>query len=231
MKIKSVPFLIFLLLFLAEASTDKSASDLAEFVRCNSAGKSINVVPATGAKSDSEKAMKMYLELSKNESELFRVAYTSKLDNVGASKEDFTVVTMSEATKEAFLRAFQALTLTTIRTSAILIFDKMGDAEFEYLIEAGEELMVSSFFYLAHLDDVSDPNWKWNQIITLKGQSKTVVNSLDFVMINDRKMVIVEKYDLQGLNVTSYSLTWSPYLQIGRIHTVVSYQVLFKTIA
>ncbi len=205
-------FLCLLLLqFSAQAmSTSIEAANLVEFVRSNSAGSMINIMPATGSKSNHEDAKKIYFDVAKED---LRVTYSTQFEKRNNGIQDFTVLIMSEASKEVFLRTFEIMKETKVRMSAVIIMKKMSNFDFEQFRQAGEDQMENSF-YLAHFTE--DNSYKWFQVITLKGQKKTVMNSLKFAVVNDHKMVIMDKYDLDGLIVTSYSLTWTPYFLIGK---------------
>ncbi len=123
-----------------------------------------------------------------------QVTFSTQFHKGNNILQDFTVLITSEASKEVFSNTFEILKEIKIRMSALLILKKMSDLDFKQFKQVWEYEMESSFFYLACLSD--DNSYKWFQVITLKGQSKVVLNMLEFQSVNNRNMVILEKYDL-----------------------------------
>ncbi len=105
----------------------------------------------------------------------------------------------------------------------LLVLGDMSGPGWDLLSAAGAVVRESSFSYLAHPSSPGTAGLTWYQVITLRGQEQVVANELRFqadVAEGNTTMVIEEYYDLQGLNITSYTLSWAPYMIISKyVHT------------
>ena len=92
---------------------------------------------------------------------------------------------------------------------SLLLFDKhWSQTEKRALQLVLKSLEARILFYVGTLS-ASDKSITWYQVISLK--SGTAVSELNFYP-NSRR--IIESYNLQGLQITSTSLTWAPFYTI-----------------
>ena len=97
------------------------------------------------------------------------------------------------------------LSTVLIMTRAVTIDEKeMVENRFN---EMNENVM---FFWLYNNYIENQNMMVWNRVIGLKGYDKAIVNKVE--MNNQSR--IKEEYDLQGLHLTSMSLSWFPYFHL-----------------
>ena len=87
-----------------------------------------------------------------------------------------------------------------IKRSLVLVHDIQA---FELLFA---RYLLNSLFYIYQIKES-----KWKQVLILNGNSQIVFNDIDF----NKNGLIVVKENLQGIQITTTSLTWSPYAFIS----------------
>ena len=81
----------------------------------------------------------------------------------------------------------------------------MPEKNVNQLLEIGPKRHRNSLFFLMTFDE--NKKIKWRQIMGLNNVSKLISNDLEF----DRKGLLIEKYNLQGIQIVCTGLTWAPY--------------------
>ena len=130
------------------------------------------------------------------------------MDNIGKAHKDSFGVFIFDNAKDNLLSYLTAIMQRKIKMSLLIIYGPWQNYETTLIKNHLSDLQANAFFYLA-LPTKSSAEMTWHQIISLK--SGSVINHLTFAESSSR---IIEKFDLQGLQITSTSLTWAPYLTI-----------------
>merc|ERR1712218_481503 len=68
----------------------------------------------------------------------------------------------------------------------------------------------NSLFYIAYQDSSNLNNTRFKQVISIKNTDKAVINP---IILNNFGQII-ENYNLQGLHIYSYTLSWAPFFTI-----------------
>jgi hypothetical protein len=87
-----------------------------------------------------------------------------------------------------------------IQRSLVLVHDSHV---FELLFS---RYLLNSLFYIYEIEES-----KWKQVLILKGNPQIVLNHIDF---NKNGLIVVEE-DLHGIQITTTSSTWNPYVIIS----------------
>ena len=99
-----------------------------------------------------------------------------------------------------------------VLSCTIIVMIELTREQMESINRLVDDLGKNSMFYLIYLNE-TDGRWKtsWYRVITLSGYEKAIINVVQF---NDDKM-IKEHYELNGIHITSLSLSWTPYFVLS----------------
>ena len=100
--------------------------------------------------------------------------------------------------------ALKSIQSRKIKKSLLLIPSIVNET---LLIENLQELKGNAFFYVALQGSTKT---KFKQVISLADTQKTIVTDIEL----DQYGFIKERYNLQGINIISYSLPWPPFLNL-----------------
>ena len=115
---------------------------------------------------------------------------------------------MFDATKDDLKSFLSAITHRRIKMSLLIISEPWEGKDMNEIKQKLLELKVTAFFYIA-TPTSNSTCLTWHQIISLNTGS--VLNHLEFATNTSK---IIEKFDMQGLEIRSSSLSWAPYLTI-----------------
>ena len=99
-----------------------------------------------------------------------------------------------------------------VLSCTIIVMIELTPEQMESINRLVDDLGKNSMFYLIYLKE-TDGRWStiWYRVITLSGYEKAIIN---VVQLNDDKM-IKEHYELNGIHITSLSLSWTPYFLLS----------------
>ena len=115
---------------------------------------------------------------------------------------------MFDRANDDLLSYLRAIVQRKIKMSLLILSDPWDAEKLNLIKKHLSDLRATAFFYIA-MPTSNLSELTWHQIISIK--SGTTIASLKFVRNTYR---IMETFDLQGLQITSTSLTWAPYLTI-----------------
>lgn len=96
-----------------------------------------------------------------------------------------------------------------IRKSVLVMTELMTQDEELSLKSLLDELMnENAFFYMLY--QVTDNPTAFKQVLSLKNNTKTLIQELQF----DSQGKMIEDFNLEGLQIVSYTLSWAPYFII-----------------
>ena len=110
--------------------------------------------------------------------------------------------------KDDLLSVLSAINQRPIKKSLLIISEPWTIEELNIMKEHLLELQSATLFYIT-MPIANHTDMSWYQMISLR--SGSALNQLKFYENSSR---IVETYDMNGLEITSSSLTWAPYLTI-----------------
>ena len=130
------------------------------------------------------------------------------IDNIAKTKQNSFGIFLYDPDKDDIQRFLTVIQQRQIKMTLLIVF-KAWDKNITDLIKKWlSHLHALSFFYMAMTPNISSA-MTWHQVISLK--SGNVMNNLDFA---NHSYKIIDTFDLHGLQITSTSLTWAPYLTI-----------------
>jgi hypothetical protein len=198
--------------------------EVKKFIKCNTA-KQINI---RGMDQESGKIVaKLWTSLSPQ-------FYVTTIDS---RKAPFNILVGSNATNlaNAIPVTMSLLRNQPIKSFLLLLTHTFTQKMRKEMLQTVSKFDQNAMFYMMSLDEENMIHWYF--ILSIKGQKQVVLNKLKFsskiypcttlllvscsynnckiffVLILDERC-IHEDYDLQGLEVTSVSLTWSPFVFI-----------------
>ena len=115
---------------------------------------------------------------------------------------------MFDRANDDLLSYLRAIVQRKIKMSLLILSDPWDAEKLNLMKKHLSDLKAMAFFYIA-VPTSNLTELTWHQIISIK--SGTTITSLKFARNTLR---IMETFDLQGLQITSTSLTWAPYLTI-----------------
>ena len=130
------------------------------------------------------------------------------MDNIEMAHKHSFGIFVYNSPKDDLLSYLTAITKRPVKKSLLVIFEPWDDEKINLIKKHLAGLQATAFFYIA-ISTNNTIGFSWYQIISI--QSGTAITSLKFARNTTR---IMETFDLQGLQITSTSLTWAPYLTI-----------------
>ena len=103
-----------------------------------------------------------------------------------------------------FESALSFIKTRKIKKSLLLIPRQINET---LLMTKLQDLKGNAFFYLAY-PGITETKFK--QVISLADTERVVVSDIEFNQFGH----VIEEYNLQGINIASYSLSWAPYLAL-----------------
>ena len=110
--------------------------------------------------------------------------------------------------KDDLVGCLSAISQRPIKTSLLILSEPWGIEEVNLMKEHLMKLQSATIFYIT-MPTVNHTDMTWHQMISLR--SGSALKQLKFF---ENSSKIVETYDMNGLEITSSSLTWAPYLTI-----------------
>ena len=130
------------------------------------------------------------------------------MENTGKAHQDSFGIFMYDSAKDDLLSYLTAIMQRQIKMSLLVMSEPRDNNELDLIRKQLSYLQATAFFYIAM--PTSKPScMTWHQIISLR--SGSALNHLEFAKNSSR---IIETFDMHGLDITSTSLTWAPYLTI-----------------
>ena len=130
------------------------------------------------------------------------------MEDLGKGHKDSFGIFMFDSGKDDLVTYLKAIMLKQIKRSLLVISGPWDYMQVITIKRHLSDLQASALFYIAILNDNST-YITYYQMISLK--SGSALSLLEFA---DNSSMMIEKYDMGGLKITSSSLTWSPYLTI-----------------
>ena len=132
------------------------------------------------------------------------------MEDVGKAHEDSFGIFLFDSVKDDLGNYLEIIIERRMKMS-LLVISEPGNKDVIILIEKIlSDLQGMAFFYIA-IPTSSTTFMTWYHIISLK--SGSALNNLEFA---DNSSRIIETFDMHGLEITSSSLTWAPYLTIDK---------------
>ena len=103
----------------------------------------------------------------------------------------------------------QMMTNTKIMSSVLVMVGELSPDKINAMKSLLENVGKNSFFYWVYRQPGNELTW--NRVLTIDNYSKYVINPLTFDPVTG---VIVEDYNLQGLNIVSMTLSWAPFFTV-----------------
>ena len=113
---------------------------------------------------------------------------------------------MFDATTDDIMSYLSAIVQRRIKMSLLVISEPWPEQQVDSIKRHLMSLGETALFYIA-IPTQNTTCLTWHQIISLK--SGTALNQLKFINNSSK---IMEKYDMQGLELTSSSISWAPYI-------------------
>ena len=130
------------------------------------------------------------------------------MENIGKAHNESFGIFIYNDTMDNLLDFLTEIVKRQIRMSLLIISEPWIVERTNLIKKHLSDLQATAFFYLA-ISAGSLKKLCWHQVISLKSGSS--ITNLKF---EKNTWKIIETYDLQGLQITSTSLTWAPYLTI-----------------
>ena len=122
--------------------------------------------------------------------------------------KDSLIVLASSANASNWQTYLEIMTQTKIMSSIIVMTKELNLAHIKLMVSHIERLAKNSFFYWIYKAENSNHEMIWSQVLTVDHYTQAVINNLKF----NRLGIIVEEYDMQGMNLVSTELSFPPYL-------------------
>ena len=132
------------------------------------------------------------------------VSPTNIEDSMKFHLDDFLVISSGPEMATEFDLALESIQSRKIQKSILLIPKFVNET---LLIDKLQELNGDAFFYLAYQGSTKT---KFMQVISLSDTKHTILSQIEFNQFG----VIKEDYNLQGINIISYTLTWAPFFVV-----------------
>ena len=130
-----------------------------------------------------------------------------RMEDIGKGNQDSFGIFMFDSAKDNLVSYLEAIMQRKIKMSLLFTSEPLNKENINLMKKHLSDMQASAFFYIAMPTSSSDMTW--HQVILLK--SGCTFNHLKFA---DNSSRIIETFDLQGLQITSTSLTWDPYLTL-----------------
>ena len=134
------------------------------------------------------------------------------IDDARVGELDTLVFLMLSYNELHFTLYLNKVAKRKVLSCTIIVVIELTPEQMESINRLVDDLGKNSMFYLIYLKE-NDSRWKtsWYRVITLSGYEKAIINVVQF---NDDKM-IKEHYELNGIHITSLSLSWTPYFLLS----------------
>ena len=129
-------------------------------------------------------------------------------EDIAKGHEDSLGLFMFDPAKDDLMSYLFAITKRQIRMSLLVITEPWDKHNIDLIKRHLLDIDETAFFYIA-TPDRNSGKMTWHQIISLK--SGSALNQLQFA---NKSSKIIEKFNMQGVEITSSALTWAPYLTI-----------------
>ena len=136
------------------------------------------------------------------------VMYLSKTDMSYRDKQTL-VFFASSVNSDHFEFYLKEISQRSILSTVLIMTNALTSQEVDVITSRFNMIEDNAMFFWLYRTH-NHTKTAWNRVISLKGYRKTIMNR---VQINDDSK-IKEEYDLQGLHLTSISLSWFPYFYI-----------------
>ena len=130
------------------------------------------------------------------------------MKNIEKAHQDSFGIFVFDSAKDELVSYLTAIMQRQIKMSLLVISEPWDNEQTDSIKKHLMDLQVTTYFYILMPTSTSG-DMTWHNIISLK--SGCAINNLTFEENSTR---IIETFDLQGLQITSTSLTWPPYLTI-----------------
>ena len=133
---------------------------------------------------------------------------TIHIGDIGKAHDNSFGIFMFDPAKDDLKSYLSYIVQRRVKMSLLTIFGPWKNEETDMIKKYLSDLQASTMFYIS-LPIISSRGMTWHQVVSLKSGS-----SIDGLVFVDNSLKILETYDLKGLEISSTSLTWDPYLII-----------------
>ena len=130
------------------------------------------------------------------------------MENIRRAHQDSFGIFVFDSSSDDLVSYLTAIMQRQIKMSLLVLSKPWDNDKTNLIMKHLFDLQATTYFYVA-MPASSFVEITWLQIISLK--SGSTISNLTFAKNSFR---IIETWDLQGLQITSTSLTWPPYLTI-----------------
>ena len=131
------------------------------------------------------------------------------MENIGKEHQDSFGIFMFDNSKDDLVSYLRAIKLRQIKMSLLVLSKPWDNEKINLMKKHLSDLQASVLFYIAMPTSNQINYMTWHQIISLK--SGSALNHLQFAENSSR---IIETFNMHGLEISSKSLSWAPYLTI-----------------
>lgn len=139
---------------------------------------------------------------------ILRDLYIARLpfEDISKAHNNSFGIFMFDVSKDDIMSYLLAITQRKIKMSLLVLSEPWNKQKINSIKNHLRHLRETAFFYIA-IPTTNSTCLTWQQLISLK--SGSALNHLKFA---NKSSKIIEKFDMQGLEITSSSLTWAPYI-------------------
>ena len=136
--------------------------------------------------------------------------------NITIKNLERNAVAITSSTKMSnWGKTFKWMKNTRVNTGILVIVGQLDYSKIDYIQQIVRNMSVNSMFYLTYLNKKDIGYQVWNQIISLEGYEKGIMNPLTFDCFGR----IHENFDMQGTNLKGVALNWEPYFYMNNCQT------------
>ena len=208
--------LLYLALFRCMVYSLHSDDMLSILEFCENNGKRhLNIFTLDGQDPDVQIAKEDLTHVAKEKNSLYTrnvklMEEDSKLELLEFHQDSLMILASSFDTNN-WERYVQMMTDTKIMSSILIIVGDVRPEHVDVMQSLLEKVATNSFFYWVYRQPSDSEELIWNRVLTLDNYNKFVINRLNF---DPTTGIIVEDYDLQGLNLVSMTLSWAPFFTV-----------------
>ena len=179
---------------------------------CENNGKRhLNIFTLDGQDPDVQIAKEDIFHIAKEKNNLYTRHIKSTEEYVKSFQfhQDSMVILASSFDSSNWGKYVQMMTDTKIMSSMIIMVGDLSPDKINVMRSLLENIRINSFFYWIYRK--SGNALSWNRVLTVDNYDQYVMNRLSF---DPATGIIVEDYDLQGLNLVSMTLSWAPFFTV-----------------
>ena len=190
----------FFFLLIPSIALSQSVSIYNEVARfCDKNG--MRFLTITSFEGNTDNAISKILEATKKNIRSRSISNSKLNSSMQFHLDDFLAISNGPESTTEFDNALESIKLRKIKKSLLLI---TGQVDENQLMAKLQELQGNAFFYLIYPGSTKT-NFK--QIISLSHTQHTIVSDIKLNQFG----FIMEDYNLQGINIVSYTLSWAPF--------------------